>query len=79
MLQEKPPLFTDTTVPLQLIEASPDNESDAVPLTAIEDAVKIAPSAGEAITRAGGVLSRLTVTLAVAEAPTLSITVPLTT
>lgn len=78
MLQEKlAPGVTDA--PLQVREDNPDKASDRVPLAVMLDVVKTVPSLGELTARAGGVLSMLSVTLAVALFPTLSVTVPLTT
>ena len=56
---------------------SPDRESDTVPVAVVLDVVKVSPSFGEVTARAGGVLSMLSVTLAVAVAPAASVTVPL--
>jgi hypothetical protein len=78
MLQEK--LAPGVTgEPLQVSEDNPDKASDRVPVAGMLDVVKTAPSVGELTARAGGVLSMLRVTLAVALFWALSVTVPLTT
>ncbi len=56
--------------------ATPDSESVTMPVTVRSGAENRAPRVGEAICTSGGVLSRLTVTLAVAELPAWSVAVP---
>jgi hypothetical protein len=79
MLQEKfaPPRLAGT--PLHVTAETPDKASLTVPASATPAAEKVVPSAGEVTFRTGGVLSMLRVTLAVAEVPAVSVTVPVTT
>ncbi len=79
MLQEKVPLFTTAALPLQLTEDTPESESETVPVTAMVAVEETVPSEGAVIATAGGVLSMLRLTLAVAELPDASTTVPLMT
>jgi hypothetical protein len=56
-------------VELHITLATPDSASDTVPVTVIAAFVTTLPFTGEAIEMTGGVLSRFTVALAVAELP----------
>ena len=67
----------DATAPLQATLTTPDKASVAVPVMVALAMFRIVPSCGEVITRIGGVLSRLTVAMAVAVFPATSEAVPL--
>ena len=74
MLQEKPPLETVIAAPLQVVEASPERESETVPEMVTEEEVDDEPSAGEERTRGGGVLSILRVVVTEPVLPPASVT-----
>src|SRR5256885_15935394 len=79
MLHETLPFESPAAVPLQVAEATPDRESDSVPVIVIGLLDTVLPSTGELMTNVGGVLSILSVTLVVAGSPFASVAVPLTT
>ncbi len=74
--QEKPAPESVAGNPLHATESRPERASVAVPVTVKLAAEKAARSAGELTMSAGFVLSTLRVTLAVAEFPAASTTVP---
>jgi hypothetical protein len=63
-------------MPLQVTEETPESESETLPVTEIEEAEEVDPSAGEVIEIAGGVLSRLIVAEAEDTFPATSTAVP---
>jgi hypothetical protein len=65
--------------PLQVTAATPERASVTVPATVRAGEPRLAPSAGVATAIAGGVLSRLTSTLALDVFPARSVAVPVTT
>jgi hypothetical protein len=71
-----PPCSVAAT-PLHVVAAISERASVALPETVTVEAVETKPLAGELIVSTGGVLSRLTLMLAVALFPALSVTVPL--
>jgi hypothetical protein len=77
MLHEKLPLDNGAAVPLHVAEESPDKESEAVPVTTCVEDETLEPSAGDAITSSGRVLSMLSATLVVPVNPLMSVAVPL--
>ena len=77
-LQTKPGPEITAGVPLQVMPDSPDNWSLPEPVTLMVVVLKlmVEPLAGDVIFRPGPVLSRLTVTEAVAELPATSVALP---
>jgi hypothetical protein len=65
--------------PPQVTPSSPERPSPTAPATAIDAPPACAPSTGEVTLKAGGVLSMLSVTPAVAVLPARSVAVPSTT
>ena len=77
--QVKVEFETEAGVPLQVTLTTPDRASVMVPVALIAEVLRITPPVGEVISTFGGVLSRLTVALAVAVLPARSVAVPLLT
>jgi hypothetical protein len=73
------PLCTVAAVPLQVTDATPERASETLPDTDAGEEVSTAPFVGDAMLKAGGVLSMFSVTLAVLVSPFVSVTVPVTT
>src|SRR5712691_9662729 len=64
---------------LHVTPATPESASATIPLMTASEVNSVLPLAGDVIVKLGGVLSMLTVTLAVAVFPALSMATPLTT
>ena len=75
--QLKLPADTLACAPLHKTVARPDTASLTRPLTETLAEPLTLPSRGELMASRGGVWSRLTITLALAEPPTASVAVPL--
>jgi len=75
-LQENEPVEIVAWAPLQLTDETPERASVIVPLTAICAVLRTLPSAGEEMLVVGAVLSKLTVAVAVAVCPAVSVAVP---
>jgi hypothetical protein len=67
---------TVVAVPLHVKDASPDSASEALPVTVCDEVENVLFGNGEVTVTAGGVLSMLSVTCALAETPELSFAVP---
>ena len=77
-MQEKAPAAKEAATALQVTPEAPERLSATVPTTVRFGSVTVVPSTGGTNARAGGVLSILRVTLAVAESPLASVAVPVT-